>query len=331
VSWQGFDEDGDELHYAVFLGQVGGALWFPLAVDFTGNQLNFVVPPFFAIKSAVIRVISTDSINTSVAISDPPFNLGDVVPPVLTLNGLASMTIEAFDQFIDPGVTAIDAVAGDLTAKIRVSGSVNAQVPGTYTLTYRVVDPYNNVSETSRIVTVVDTKPPVLKLPANLKIEPDSGYPIISYVATAVDQVDGSVPAACSPASGTRTEAGLIYVSCSAVDGHRNQVTGGFIVDLRDTTPPTLNVPGNIIVEATGAVGVTFLVTGQDLVTNTIVSCTRESGSIFAMGTTLVTCSATDFYFNSVRKTFSVTVKAPLPDGALCFDPVRKKVVPCEL
>lgn len=63
----------------------------------------------------------------------------------LTLNGLKSQTIEWGSTF-NPmaGVTAKDGSKADLTKKIKVSGKVNTQKPGTYTLKYSVS---NNAGE----------------------------------------------------------------------------------------------------------------------------------------------------------------------------------------
>ncbi|MEH7594646.1 immunoglobulin-like domain-containing protein, partial [Bacillus toyonensis] len=59
--------------------------------------------------------------------------------PVLTVPAEATINIE--DKF-DPmsGVSATDKEDGDITSKVTVDGSVNASKPGTYELTYTVLD-----------------------------------------------------------------------------------------------------------------------------------------------------------------------------------------------
>jgi hypothetical protein len=54
--------------------------------------------------------------------------------PVVTLNGSATMTVEAFTSFADPGATAHDDT-GPLP--VAVAGKVDVNVPGEYTLTHR--------------------------------------------------------------------------------------------------------------------------------------------------------------------------------------------------
>ncbi len=56
---------------------------------------------------------------------------------------------------------------------------------------------------------------------------------------------------------------------------------------MQDTTPPSLNLPGNITVGATGPTVVTYTATATDLVDGSVpVSCSPASGSTFALGQT---------------------------------------------
>jgi len=82
--------------------------------------------------------------------------------------------------------------------------------------------------------------------------------------------------------------------------------------DEPDTTAPVIAVPEAITVDATDADGaeVTFEVSAEDDVDGQVgVSCTPESGSIFPIGTTTVTCTATDEAGNEATETFTVTVQ----------------------
>ena len=78
-----------------------------------------------------------------------------------------------------------------------------------------------------------------------------------------------------------------------------------------DTTPPVLTLPANITVDATSPAGamVTYTVTATDNLDPTpTISCSRLSGLIFAIGTTTVSCRATDGSNNSSTGSFTVTV-----------------------
>jgi hypothetical protein len=98
-------------------------------------------------------------------------------------------------------------------------------------------------------------------------------------------------------------------------------------VELRDVDPPTITVPANVVVDATSAAGatVTFAATATDNLgpVPPTVSCTRDSGSTFAVGTTTVSCTATDVAGNQASASFTVTVRgaaAQLDELAATFE-----------
>ncbi len=83
-----------------------------------------------------------------------------------------------------------------------------------------------------------------------------------------------------------------------------------------DTTPPTLSLPDDIIVEATGPLGaqVTFTATATDAnPANPVVTCAPNSGAMFGFGPTTVNCSATDAAGNTATGSFTVTVQDTTP------------------
>ena len=82
----------------------------------------------------------------------------DTQPPVLELLGDPVMNVQLGETFTDPGAKATDAYYGDISSRIVVTGTVNMQQPGDYTLRYNVLDPSGNeASEVSRTVRVIGT------------------------------------------------------------------------------------------------------------------------------------------------------------------------------
>lgn len=71
--------------------------------------------------------------------------------------GIADVAIYVGDEF-NPlaGISASDAESGNVTANITVSGTVDTENEGTYTLTYTVTDGQGGVSTATRVVTVLD-------------------------------------------------------------------------------------------------------------------------------------------------------------------------------
>ena len=99
-------------------------------------------------------------------------------------------------------------------------------------------------------------QPPSLTMPASLVVEATSSAGArVTYAATASDPEDGSIAALCAPASGSVFPLGGTTVTCSATDSAGDQVSGSFIVTVRDTTPPVLSLPRTITAIATSAAG----------------------------------------------------------------------------
>src|SRR5206468_492834 len=86
----------------------------------------------------------------------------DTTKPVVSLAG-GDVTLECHGPaFSDPGASASDACAGSLA--VSVSGSVDVNTVGDYTLTYSATDPSGNSDSKSRTVHVLDTTKPVVSL-----------------------------------------------------------------------------------------------------------------------------------------------------------------------
>lgn len=85
----------------------------------------------------------------------------DTVPPVIQLIGSNpdSVTIGS-TGYADPGAVASDAVYGNLTSSIIVTGTVDTTVLGAYTLTYTVIDSSGNTATITRTVNVVSPLDP---------------------------------------------------------------------------------------------------------------------------------------------------------------------------
>lgn len=94
--------------------------------------------------------------NTFIAFRDTEFQPQELVKPVITLIG-NGVTINQGDTFVEPGYTATDETDGDITANVVVTGAVDTNIAGTYTLRYNVTNSVgNSATELIRIVTVND-------------------------------------------------------------------------------------------------------------------------------------------------------------------------------
>ena len=116
-------------------------------------------------------------------------------------------------------------------------------------------------------------------------------------------------PVVCTPASGSFFPIGTTQVTCRDQGGSQHT----FTVTVRDVQPPTLNVPASFTVaqdQAAGAV-VNYVATAGDNSGGVLINCAPGSGTLFAPGVTLVTCTATDAAGNATMRAFQVTVALP--------------------
>ena len=195
--------------------------------------------------------------------------------------------------------------------------------------TIDVASPTNFAGDT--VDPVPDQDPPVLTLPADITVDNDPGQAgaIVTFTATADDNVDGPITPVCIPASGSFFSLGDTTVDCTATDTAGNSASGSFTITVNDAEPPAdqdppvLTLPADITVDndpgQAGAI-VTFTATADDNVDGPITPvCIPASGSFFSLGDTTVDCTATDTAGNSASGSFTITVndaEPPVPDPA---------------
>lgn len=136
-----------------------------------------------------------------------------------------------------------------------------------------------------------------------------------SYTATGLP-AGLSIDASTGVISGTLPNtvgSSTIALSASNAGGSG---TGTLTLTIFDNVPPVLTVPLNIVTEATSAAGalVTFTASAKDFIDGSVpVTLDHTSGSIFPLGTTLVTATASDASGNKAMGFFNVTVQDTTP------------------
>lgn len=186
---------------------------------------------------------------------------------------------------------------------------------GATTVTCTATDAKGNRRVDTFDVTVVDGTAPAITLPELTSLGEATGAngAAVTYGgASAFDTVDGDLHVTCTPGSGSIFAIGETRVTCTATDQAGNEASSVFIVTVSDSTAPALSVPADITAEATSRAGaaVDFTASGFDAVDGDVAAdCSPASGSTFAFGVTVVTCTATDSRGNkSAPQTFTVTV-----------------------
>ncbi len=202
----------------------------------------------------------------------------DTRPPVVSLNGPASVSLECGSSYLDAGATAMDTCDGEVTPYVVASNLPASGIlaSGSYFITYSAVDSSNNDAAdfpepgsddaatdgtVTRTILVSDTIPPMLTLDVPDGAETTEGDSV--YRINALTD-----PGFCSA---------TLSFSASASDGCSGSV------DLRFDILPNADLPAGL----------------QDI----------SSPFAFPPGDHVVQCTATDAAGNSSTATFEVSVK----------------------
>ncbi len=169
----------------------------------------------------------------------------DTTPPVITLNGTDPMTIECYSTFTDPGATASDTCAGSVP--VSVSGMVNANSPGTYTLTYSATDPSGNNATNTRTVYVAAPVPPVVTWSfTNLTLSADTNCQALMPDVTGTNYIlatnaySSVLTITQTPATNAVLSLGTNEVMLAVADGNGNVAYCTNTVVVADTTAPVI-------------------------------------------------------------------------------------------
>ncbi|TYK66249.1 immunoglobulin-like domain-containing protein [Colwellia echini] len=176
----------------------------------------------------------------------------DIVAPVITLEGSATVSLEYGSAYSESGATATDAVDGSFAA--TPSGEVDTNQVGSYTITYNATDVAgNSATAVSRTVNVVDSVSPVITLTGDTEVTLTVGDTYEDEGATATDNADDNLTVVVSgtvdPATaGTYT---LTYNVSDASGNAAEALTRTVIVnaaniteDPEDVTAPTIVLLG---------------------------------------------------------------------------------------
>jgi len=242
----------------------------------------------------------------------------DTTSPVVTPP--ADITAEEATTTTPPG-QAVAIGTATATDDVDLNPVITNNAPtlfplGTTNVIWTATDASGNSATADQTVTIVDTTPPVVTPPTDITQEATSasGATVNYPPATATDDVGVTVGPDCTPISGSTFAIGDTIVTCTASDAAGNTGSATFTVTVQDTTPPVVIPPVSITAEATGTAAGDVVnyppATATDEVGVTSgPTCTPTSGSMFPIGVTVVTCTASDAAGNIGSATFSISVQ----------------------
>lgn len=195
--------------------------------------------------------------------------------------------------------------------------SVRCDAPETFpvgatTVTCTATDGLNRTAACSYTVTVSTVPdPPTLTCPANITTQSPDGQPVTVAVQTPTPQ-GGAPPVTVSCNAPARFAVGTTTVTCTASDALTRTAACSYTVTVRLPDPPTLACPANITTQSPDGqpVSVTFQTpSAQGGAPPVSVRC--NAPAMYPIGTTNVTCTASDALSRSAACGFSVRVLAP--------------------
>ncbi|MFZ0183319.1 MAG: HYR domain-containing protein, partial [Nitrosotalea sp.] len=229
----------------------------------------------------------------------------DHTPPSITAP--SDMTIEA-TGVLTP-VSIGQATATDTVGISSLTSNAPSKFPlGITMVTWTAIDNAGNMAKAVQTITVQDTTPPVLTAPPPVTVEattPDNnsvnlGVPS-TYDAVGVESVTNDAP--------PYFPIGKTTVTWKAIDTSGNSATATQVVTVQDTVPPVIHAPPDITQEATSPTN-NIVNLGNATVTaiGTIESVANNAPSVFPLGQTLITWTATDQSGNSATATQVVNI-----------------------
>jgi len=268
----------------------------PLVTDVQNVIISNNAPQVFPFGETIVTWFVQDPTGNSATVTQS-VTVIDTTSPTLIIP--EDITIEATS--VDSNIVALgNTTAEDVTGISTITNNSPSAFPfGTTVVTWTATDKIGNSVSAEQTVTVIDTTSPQIRAPNDILLEatdPDANivdldlpwvYDIIGVESYANDAPD-SFPI------------GMTTVTWTGVDTSGNIATDTQVVTISDTTSPTLTPPSDLIIEATTSSGMPIVI-GEATVSDVIGidSLTNNAPSLFYLGDTIITWTATDMHGNT--------------------------------
>ncbi len=276
-------------------------------------------------RYTVMRTYQATDVCGNTAVCAQTITVEDQVPPVVTCP--ASVTVDCAADVPAPNtglVSATDNCQGDVTVE-WVGDEISAEsCPNRYLVArrYQATDICGNTATCTQTITVDDQVPPVSQCAADREVECGDTWDFDPPSAT--DNCSAQPVQIHVVMTITNQQPGTVFMATRtwiAVDACGNEATCHQTIRVLDTTPPISQCPENISVPCVDASGapVNFTTSATDVCDPApTVLCVPPSSSVFALGTTTVSCLATDASGNQSQCVFTVTVYDHVPPQIVC-------------
>jgi len=192
--------------------------------------------------------VTDKSGNTAGTVTRKVTVVQDLTKPTITLNGANPIVWSVLFTYAEPGFTAVDQPTGkNVNSQVSVSGLVDENKIGDYTLTYTVYDDYGNMATATRTVQVRDTTAPTIESDPIVQVQVSSSFVDPVY---ALDNFDANVQAIRIGGNVVSNSVGTYTQTYVATDFSGNKSAERTITfEVADYVPPVIHyTPGTEIV-----------------------------------------------------------------------------------
>lgn len=300
-------------------GQCGAVvqLMTPDYYDNSGRVVTFSndAPAYFPVGSVTITWTATDMFGNSDT-STQLITVIDNEEPVISTNDI---TVNATPGKCGATVNLGAPVTSDNCGVVSVTNDAPSFFPvGTTLVHWTVTDKVGYTGNCTQTVVVKDVSAPVFTgVPANVTVS-CSGIPAAANPAV-TDPCGSAVTVTLAEVSTKGTDANKaayynysITRTWTATDASGNTATAKQVITVTDNTAPVITVPASINVSNDANVcgaTVVYSVSASDNCNSPVtITYSKNSNTLFATGSTVVTVTAKDITGNISTKTFTVTV-----------------------
>ncbi len=269
---------------------------------------------FFSLTNDAVR-FTPPRPPTVTAPANISVNTAPAAPSVAAAVGFCSAPVNVGTATAtdDIGVVSIVGVRSD-------GAALDADYPkGVTTITWTATDTDGMTDSQQQTVTVVDKENPLFSnVPGSLTADNDPHLPSAVVATGSPEAKDNCQDVTVSSKRSDNPSlslaspfpVGVTKITWTATDGSGNSSSAEQTITVRDVENPIITVPESFTRNATTTTGgsVTYDVSALDNVGVVSLSCDRQSGTNFPLGSTTVTCTATDAAGNSVSGSFVVTL-----------------------
>ncbi|MEX2313222.1 MAG: HYR domain-containing protein [Nitrosopumilaceae archaeon] len=290
------------------------------ASDYIGiGSITNDAPEVFPVGKTTVTWIATDLGGLS-STDTQLVNVVDTTPPTISVPKI--ITVEATSEtqnVVDFGGIYAD----DLVGVSSVENDAPNVFPfGLTTITWIVTDESGNTATGAQQIAVVDTTAPSIIAPEDIILEASSAHNNIVNLGQAQASDLVSILSITNDAPDV-FPLGETIVTWTAIDSSGNSANTTQTITIIDTTPPSLETPKNIEIEATSSdENIISLV--SPLASDSVgdVTVTNDAPKFFAMGETTVTWTAVDEQGNSASSDQKITVVDTTPPELLLPDDI---------